>query len=219
MSGYCFHVAPSLKHQGQNDFSPTLADCLCSVYRKPVLLVGSLYRHFICVWAWDAVSRGCVLSESSTFSLDDSESEEAWSPVLFKFPATVQSSRSMVTLVGLEGELAGCYSHCSKLGPAFSTNLGMFLLPQAELCSPQPLGSWYWSSCHVDCWVNHWKSGPTSLGWGWHWTQEMGTPLGECLQRGCLARVVLEEEEFQLDMLDCWRDLELAIPLAQVLWQ
>ena len=30
----------------------------------------------------------------------------------------------------------------------------------------------------------------------------------ECLQRGCLEREVWEEEEFQLDKLDCWRDLE-----------
>ena len=41
-------------------------------------------------------------SDSSIFSLNDSESEEASSPVLFEPLAAVSSSRSMVALVGLE---------------------------------------------------------------------------------------------------------------------
>ena len=73
----------------------------------------------------EAVSR----SESSTFSLDDCESHEAWSPLLFKLPVTVPPSGSMVALVGLEGGLAGSCSCCSKLGPASGTNLDVFLSP------------------------------------------------------------------------------------------
>ena len=68
--------------------------------------------------------------ESATFSLDDSKSNEAWSPVIFELPATVPSSGSMVTLVGLEEGLAGYCPCCSKPGPASSTNLDVFLLPK-----------------------------------------------------------------------------------------
>ena len=43
-----------------------------------------------------------------------------------------------------------------------------------------------------------------------------GSPLGECQQKGYMVNEVLEEEEFQLDELDCLRGLELVSPLARV---
>ena len=73
--------------------------------------------------------------ESSTFSLNDSESEEVWSPVLFKLPATVLSTRSTLAVGGLERGLPGSCPHCSNLSPVSFTNLVVFSLPQAELCS------------------------------------------------------------------------------------
>ena len=44
----------------------------------------------------------------------------------------------------------------------------------------------------------------------------MGTPPGECLQRGCLEREVLEVIEFRVDEQDCLRGLELVSPQAQM---
>ena len=43
------------------------------------------------------------LSESATFSLEESETDEACSPVLCEFPAAIPSSGSMLALVGLKG--------------------------------------------------------------------------------------------------------------------
>ena len=70
--------------------------------------------------------------ESSTFSLDDSDSKEARSLILFELPATVPSSRLMVTPVGLEWALTGSCPHCSKLVPVSSINLGVSSSPCAD---------------------------------------------------------------------------------------
>ena len=69
--------------------------------------------------------------ESSTFSLDDSKSEKAWSAVLFELPAAVPSSGLMVALVGLEGGLTSSCPCCLKLVPVSSINLCMPSLPCA----------------------------------------------------------------------------------------
>ena len=61
-------------------------------------------------------------SELSTFSLDNSEFKDIWSLVLFKLPAAVQSSGSMVALVGLEGGLTSSHPCCSKMVPVPSIN-------------------------------------------------------------------------------------------------
>ena len=83
------------------------------------------------------------ISESATSSLDESESDEAWSPVILELPATVPSAGSVVALVGLEWELVGsCPCYCLKVGPASGTNLGMSSLPCAELCSILSSTSW-----------------------------------------------------------------------------
>ena len=50
------------------------------------------------------------ISESATFSLDKSGSDEAWSPVLLQLPTTVPLSGSTVALDGLGGE-AGRFLH------------------------------------------------------------------------------------------------------------
>ena len=44
----------------------------------------------------------------------------------------------------------------------------------------------------------------------------MGTPLGECLQRGYLVREVLEVAKFKVNKLDCLRGLEPVSPQAQM---
>ena len=87
-----------------------------SVQRLPLLSLQeahTLLWHFLWVvhMATSSVSEhetqspeAVSISESSTFSIDDSESEDAWSPVLFELPAAVPSSVSMVALVGLEGD-------------------------------------------------------------------------------------------------------------------
>ena len=81
-------------------------------------------------------------SDSYIFSLNDSESEEAWSPVLFELLAAVPSSRSMVALVGLEGGLTGSCPCCLKLVPVPNINSCMLSLPWTELCSLLALTSW-----------------------------------------------------------------------------
>ena len=68
-----------------------------------VLSVHGSHMHLIGVWAEDTVSRGRALIRVSHTLLDDSESEEAWSLMLSELLATVSSSESTITLVGLEG--------------------------------------------------------------------------------------------------------------------
>ena len=118
-----------------------------SVQRLPLLSLQetcTLFWYFLQVvcTATSSVSKhktqsleAVSMSESSTISLDNSESEEVWSPVPFELPARNPSSRSTVALVGLERGLAGSCPHCAKLGLASSTNLGVFSSPQAKLCS------------------------------------------------------------------------------------
>ena len=156
--------------------------------------------------------------ESATFSLDELESSEAWSPVLHRLPAAVPSSGSMKALVGLEGGLVGSCPHCSKLGPASSTNLGMFSSCHAELCSILTSTSWeltwvllpkrllsesLWEQSHFFCEELAADS-------------KKGHTMGECPQRGDLAREVLGEEKFQLGELDCSWGPEQVILLAWV---
>ena len=66
----------------------------------------------------EAVSK----SESATSSLDESESDQAW-------------SGSATPLVGLEDGLAGFCPHCWLLGPASGTDFGMIPSPHVELYS------------------------------------------------------------------------------------
>ena len=94
------HVLATVTDSFQLSLSPEAA---FSQFTLLELLVGSLYGHLMCVWAWDAVSRGCVHVCVIHILPDDSESNEAWSLVLFELPAAVPSFRSMVALVGLEG--------------------------------------------------------------------------------------------------------------------
>ena len=75
---------------------------------------GSQYPFLVFLWA-DHTDTSFVsehkmqspeavsMLESSTFSLDKSESEEAWSLELLELPGRVPFSRSMVAPVGLEG--------------------------------------------------------------------------------------------------------------------
>ena len=95
------------------------------------------------------------MSQSSTFSLDDSESKEVWSLVLFELPATVPSSRLTVALVGLEEGLTGSCPCCSKMVPVPNINSCIPSPPSAELYSlpvltswgsTQVLFLWWWSS-------------------------------------------------------------------------
>ena len=166
---------------------PQSRGCLCWAHRKLipclVLLLSGSYGHFICVKQVMQSPEAVSISESATSSLDESESDEAWSLVLLKLPAAVASSGSAVALVGLEGQLVGsCPCCCLKLDPAYSTNLHVSLPPCTELCSVLALTSWE-SSCHK--WL---PSEPLEecshfCMWGWQGAQQMCTLPGECLQR------------------------------------
>ena len=119
------------------------AELTGSLYPLPVLLLGSSYIHFICVWATDAVPRNCVhigvnhilprwVSQirtdhwySSNFLLQYCHQDHQW------------------PWVRLEGGWVGsCSCCCLKLVPVPSTKLGMSSLPCTELCSLLALTSW-----------------------------------------------------------------------------
>ena len=92
------------------------------------------------------------ISESATFCLDASESDEAtlWLAllslslplVLLKVPTTVPLSGSAVALVGLEGGLIGSCPCGSEVGLASCTHSGVSSSPCVELCSLLTLTSW-----------------------------------------------------------------------------
>ena len=108
-----------------------------SIQRLPWLSLQethTLFWYFLLAVCTDTLSvaehetqslEAVSMSESFTFSLDDSESKEVWSTVLFELLATVPSSSLMVALVGLEGGLTGSCPHGSKLVPVVGINLGM----------------------------------------------------------------------------------------------
>ena len=204
-----------------------------SVQRLPLLSpqeAHTLFRYFLQTVCTTTLSvsehkmqspEAVSILESATFSLGDSESNEAWPLVLFELPATVPSLGSMVALVGLEGGLAGSCPHCSKLGPASSTNSGMSLSPQAELCSL--LTSTTWELMQVL--LLQWSSSELLEELSCFFRVELtmnpgnGNPSKGVFTKGYPATEVIEEAEFQLDELDCLRGPEPVIPLAWVLWQ
>ena len=119
-------------------------------------------------------------SESCTFSLDDSE--EVWSSVLFELPAAVLSSRSMVALVGLEGDWP-VPALVVQRWSQFPVSIHVIPHYPVQSCVHSQLwllGSQCGSSCYDYGQVNCWKSGPAFSVWRWLGTQQMGTPLGEC---------------------------------------
>ena len=114
-----------------------------SPYPLPVPLAGSLYGHLICVWAWDAVSRGCVHVRVIHILPWQLWVQGGLTPVLFELPATVPSSRSMVALIGLEGWLTGsCPCNVQSWSQYPVSTLGVSSSPCAELCSLLVLTSW-----------------------------------------------------------------------------
>ena len=79
----------------------------------------------------EAVSR----SESAMFPLDEPESEDVWSLVLFVLPAITSSlvlARPLMELV--EGLEDSCLCHW-ELVPVSGVKLGIWLSPCVELCS------------------------------------------------------------------------------------
>ena len=181
--------------------------------------------HLICVWTQDTVCQRLCPCQSHPYSpLMTLSPRRPDSLVPFQASCCIVPS-SWINggpSHGLEdADWQGSCSYCSKLGPASGTNSGMFSLPWAELCSlltstsrelTWVLLSWWSPREPLEEWCHFFSVGPAM-------NLEMGIPLGECLQRGCLAREVLEEEQFQLDELDCLRDLELVITLAWVVHQ
>ena len=197
-----------------------------SIQRLPLLSLQeacSLFWYFLWAVCMDTSSvsehkmqspEAVSMSELSTFSLDDSGSEEAWSLVLFELPATVPSSRSTVVLVGLEEH------PCSKLGLASGTNLAMFFITLSRAVFTPSLNLWGANLSPFVTMIAKWTAGrvvPLLWGrtgneprkWAPHW--------GSAYKWKCLTRGILEKEEFQFDELDCLRDLEPVIPLAWVL--
>ena len=122
--------------------------CWASVQRLPLLSLQeahTLFWYFFCtvlghmMQSLEAVS----ISELASSSIDKSESDEAWSLVFLDLPATAALSGSAVAVIGLEEGLVGSCPCCQiKPGPTYSTNLGMFLLHCAELCSLLASISW-----------------------------------------------------------------------------
>ena len=156
------HILAILTDPFQLSLHPetALKVCLCSVYRKPIPSSGAFCAQFVwtphlCLSTRHSILRLCPC-QSSTFSLDNSEAEEAWSPLLFRLPATIPSSRSTVALVGLEGGLTGSCLHCLELVPVPSINLGMSSPPCVEQCSL--LVSTYWELTWILLWW--WSSKP-----------------------------------------------------------
>ena len=64
-------------------------------------------------------------SESALFPLDEPESEDVQSLVLFELPAAAPSSGSVRALVGLEGGLEDSCLPCPGLGLVSCINLGV----------------------------------------------------------------------------------------------
>ena len=153
-----------------------------SPYPLLVPLVSHLYGHLLHVWAWHAVSRGCVhvFHKSSTFSLGELESNEACSPVVLELSAAVPSSGSAMSQDGLEGGLAISYSFCSELGPVLVMACCHHPMWSCDHSQFQPLGSLHESSCCVDFQVNYWESSPILSVWRWLKTWQLGAWQGEC---------------------------------------
>ena len=105
---------------------------LCAVWME----TSSVYEHEM--QSSEAVS----MSESPTFSLSESESDEAWSSVFHKLSVAASSSASAMALVGQEGGLSGSCSHCSELGLASGIGSGILSLLHVELWSLPALTSW-----------------------------------------------------------------------------
>ena len=100
-----------------------------------IFLMSHLYWYVICVWAGEAVFRGCVHVPS-----DEPESEGVQSSVLFGLPVTALSLGSAGPPVGLgEGPGDFCLGH---LGPVWSVRSGIWSLPCGELCSLPTSNFW-----------------------------------------------------------------------------
>ena len=108
-------------------------------YPPSILLMSSLYGHFICVWTCDAVSRGCVqIRVSHIFPW--------WVRVQWGINLSAPWASCSYPVIGISDGpgwtgrgLAGSCPLCSVLGPASGTNLGVISLPPGELCLSQPL--------------------------------------------------------------------------------
>ena len=111
------------------------------LYTLLVLLVGNLDGH-LCLSIRCSLQRLCPYwsqPHSALMSLSLMGPDLQYS--LSFLPQSFHQD-PIVALVGLEGELAGSFPHCSKLGPASSTNLGVSSSPCTELCSLLTLTSW-----------------------------------------------------------------------------
>ena len=121
---------------------PPSRDYLCLVYRKPIPSsttscgVVTYGPPHLCMSIRHSLQRVCPCQSHPYSPLTTLSLRRPDPQVLFELPAMVPSSWLMVALVGLEGGLAGSCPHCSKLGLASSTNLGMFSSPQADLHVP-----------------------------------------------------------------------------------
>ena len=171
------------------------------------------------------------ISESATFSVGASESDEAplWlvllslsrSPVLLEVPTTVPSPGSAVALVGLEGGLVGSCPCSLELGLASGASLGTssFALCRA-VSSPNldllGVNTGLLVALITECTAK--RAVPLFLHGADNGSDKWASNLGECQQRGYPTGKALEEVGSQFYELDCLRGLGPVIPPAQVLW-
>ena len=112
-------------------------------YPLPVLLLDGLYGHFICVWASDVVSRGCV-----HVRVNNILPGRVW--VRWDLITSTPQTSCHSTIIRISsspgwpgrGLVCSCLCCWLKLGPASSTNLGVSSSSSAELCSLLALTSW-----------------------------------------------------------------------------
>ena len=180
--------------------------------------MSSSYGHLICVWAWDAVSGGCVqvrVIHILPWWL------WIWGGLILGTRWTPRCSPIFQVDGGpawTGGGLTGSCPFCLKMVPVPSINSCMPSLSREELCSLPALTSW--------------ELMQVLLLWWW-WSEKLekqshffcvemarnvanGCPTRRVPTKGRPSRRGAGEEECWLDELDCLRSPEWVIPPTQV---